>query len=117
MQIYRDTGRKDKSVESLKTCTLHGILHGSEGCIKRKKAVATEGYELTGTVVENDSEAKAHKNWCQTVNIRKWNKKTTIMDINKGLTMKTPSFMDVLCYLIKMKFISKESELSSGNLF
>ena len=65
MQIYRDTGRKDKSGESLKTYTLHGILHGNGGCIGLKKAVATEGYELTGTVVENDPEARAHKSRCK----------------------------------------------------
>ena len=82
-----------------------------------KKALAAEGYELAGTVVESESEARAHKSRWQAVNIRKWDKKTTIVDINKEINKKVPSFMDVISYLIKMKFVSKENALSSGNLF
>ena len=117
--IQRDTGRKDNSGESLKHVQymVSYMRDGNGGCKDLKKAVAAEGYELAGTVVENESEARAHKSRWQAVNIRKWSKQTTIVDINKELNMKVPSFMDVIGYLIKMKFISKESALSSGSFF
>ena len=117
--IQRDTGRKDNSGESLKHVPymVSYMRDGNGGCKELKKAVAAEGYELAGTVVENESEARAHKSRWQAVNIRKWSKQTTIVDINKELNMKVPSFMDVISYLIKMKFISKESALSSGSFF
>ena len=117
--IQRDTGRKDNSGESLKHVQymVSYMRDGNGGCKELKKAVAAEGYELAGTVVENESEARAHKSRWQAVNIRKWSKQTTIVDINKELNMKVPSFMDVISYLIKMKFISKESALSSGSFF
>ena len=64
--IQRDTGRKDNSGESLKHVQymVSYMRDGNGGCKELKKAVAAEGYELAGTVVENELEARAGgKQW------------------------------------------------------